>query len=239
MPQVTATPRALAARTRSNAAAVVTWRKWSRAPVISASAMSRATASASASAGALGRPSARRHLARRWRRPARQGRHPRHASTTDEVEHRRIGQQRAASRRCRRSTRRPVATARAPASRISAISASSRAFQADRWRRRAGGPRSRACRSTRRSGRRAGWSSSGDWSGISAARVMPPKWNAGLSIANTPRSTRPGATMHAARVDDVVVVGHGEVAHRGDRVAVDAADAAGHDACGRRPAGRR
>ena len=25
------------------------------------------------------------------------------------------------------------------------------------------------------------------------ARVMPPKWNAGLSIANTPKSTRPGA----------------------------------------------
>src|SRR6187549_4093943 len=41
---------------------------------------------------------------------------------------------------------------------------------------------------------RAGWSSGGDWSGISAARVIPPKWNAGLSIANTPKSTRPGVT---------------------------------------------
>jgi hypothetical protein len=31
-------------------------------------------------------------------------------------------------------------------------------------------------------------------SGISAARVMPPKWKAGLSVAKTPRSMMPGAS---------------------------------------------
>ena len=55
-PAVTVNPRALAARTRAQAARVVIWRKCSRAPVSSANAISRATASASASAGAEGSP---------------------------------------------------------------------------------------------------------------------------------------------------------------------------------------
>ena len=57
MPQLMRSPRALASRIRSNPRAVVTWRKWTCAPLSSASIRSRAIDSASAIAGACGKPS--------------------------------------------------------------------------------------------------------------------------------------------------------------------------------------
>ena len=191
-PAVTATPRALAARTKSSAAAVVTCRKCSRAPLISASAISRATASASASAGALGRPSRRGHFAGGRRRiagqPAILG-----MAHDHQVEHRGILQQ----AQHRAAIGDPVAPGR---DRLRPGIAHQRHFGEVRALEADGGSGERvdpevglaALRGEAhcaRAGRAAA-----SWSGISAARVMPPKWNAGLSIAKTPKSTSAGAT---------------------------------------------
>ena len=138
-----------------------------------------------------------RGLARGRDRAARPARHPRHARSPPG---RGRGHRRARARITPESAiqPRPVPTARAPADAADrhlgeSTPASPRVAAAIGWIHRSGLPIS-AARWTM-----PGSSSTGDWSGISATRTMPPARQAARSTAKTPRSTMAGASMLAAR----------------------------------------